>query len=251
MDVKFEGENVVRHLDLTTHNHASAPGNTPPWGYMDTMGISVDGQDDPCKSQREKVEKACGKCEQQHKRTSGKKKDTYIKSRLKECMCKDKDCNKARKCVLVPYKDGCCDGKTPHHVVPKHCFRQTPKEGALPYAGCDDYQPGDAPCVCVTGEDKSNKRKQHARIHKEMDKAEDDFKAAGGTWTYKQAADAGAKSVNKVLGCNEKCTKAQLDKYHQGKPPNGAGIQDGTSLRADSAGTSPSSPKLKTAKGAF
>jgi hypothetical protein len=31
MDVKFEGDNVVRHLDLTTHNHMSSmPGNTPP-----------------------------------------------------------------------------------------------------------------------------------------------------------------------------------------------------------------------------
>jgi Domain of unknown function (DUF4150) len=31
MDVKVEGENVVRHLDSTTHNHASTmPGNTPP-----------------------------------------------------------------------------------------------------------------------------------------------------------------------------------------------------------------------------
>lgn len=31
MDVKFEGENVVRHLDHTTHNHmAKMPGNTPP-----------------------------------------------------------------------------------------------------------------------------------------------------------------------------------------------------------------------------
>src|SRR5882757_4495816 len=29
MDVQFEGENVVRHLDLTTHNHASFPGNSP------------------------------------------------------------------------------------------------------------------------------------------------------------------------------------------------------------------------------
>lgn len=35
MDVKFEGENVVRHLDLTTHNHASKPGQTPPWPYAD------------------------------------------------------------------------------------------------------------------------------------------------------------------------------------------------------------------------
>ncbi len=33
MDVKVEGENVVRHLDLTTHNHASQTGQTPPWPY--------------------------------------------------------------------------------------------------------------------------------------------------------------------------------------------------------------------------
>jgi hypothetical protein len=31
MDVLFEGENVVRHLDMTTHNHmGKMPGNTPP-----------------------------------------------------------------------------------------------------------------------------------------------------------------------------------------------------------------------------
>lgn len=29
MDVKVEGKNVVRHLDLTTHNHGSFPGNSP------------------------------------------------------------------------------------------------------------------------------------------------------------------------------------------------------------------------------
>src|SRR5215471_9724324 len=31
MDVKIEGENAVRHLDMMTHNHASGPGGTPPW----------------------------------------------------------------------------------------------------------------------------------------------------------------------------------------------------------------------------
>jgi hypothetical protein len=31
MDVQFEGENVVRHMDMTTHNHMGPkPGNTPP-----------------------------------------------------------------------------------------------------------------------------------------------------------------------------------------------------------------------------
>ncbi len=40
MDVKFEGANVDRHLDLTTHNHIGAmPGNTPPMPYIDTMAL--------------------------------------------------------------------------------------------------------------------------------------------------------------------------------------------------------------------
>lgn len=37
MNVRVEGENVVRHLDLTTHNHAAMPGNSPPWVYLDSM----------------------------------------------------------------------------------------------------------------------------------------------------------------------------------------------------------------------
>lgn len=36
MDVHFEGENVVRHLDLTTHNHGSTT-NTGPWPHTDEM----------------------------------------------------------------------------------------------------------------------------------------------------------------------------------------------------------------------
>ncbi|WP_290639358.1 DUF4150 domain-containing protein [Aquabacterium sp.] len=37
MDVKVEGENVVRHLDITTNNHASMPGNSPPMPHVDGM----------------------------------------------------------------------------------------------------------------------------------------------------------------------------------------------------------------------
>lgn len=37
MDVKSEGENVVRHFDQTTHNHASPATNTGPWPYQDNM----------------------------------------------------------------------------------------------------------------------------------------------------------------------------------------------------------------------
>ncbi len=45
MDVKFEGENVDRHLDLTTHNHASPGTNTPP--FPDLSTIKVDPADCP------------------------------------------------------------------------------------------------------------------------------------------------------------------------------------------------------------
>lgn len=49
MDVKIEGENVDRHLDLTTHNHVSSmPGNTPPMVYADSMVMSFAGGESDC-----------------------------------------------------------------------------------------------------------------------------------------------------------------------------------------------------------
>src|SRR6266446_4321318 len=47
MDVKFEGENVPRHLDLTGHNEASEPPNTPPWPYLD--GMMLPASDPVCR----------------------------------------------------------------------------------------------------------------------------------------------------------------------------------------------------------
>lgn len=49
MDVKVEGENVVRHLDLTTHNHNPPPGQTPPWPFADSMAV---GSGDPCEDEK-------------------------------------------------------------------------------------------------------------------------------------------------------------------------------------------------------
>ena len=55
MDVKIEGQNAVRHLDVTTHNHASKIGQTPPWPFVDAMATG----DDPCKKEKKKVQKHC------------------------------------------------------------------------------------------------------------------------------------------------------------------------------------------------
>lgn len=44
MNVKAEGKGVPRHLDLTTHNHASIPGNTPPKSYTDKIAPAGAGK---------------------------------------------------------------------------------------------------------------------------------------------------------------------------------------------------------------
>jgi hypothetical protein len=49
MDVKFEGENVVRNLDLTTHNDNPPPGQTPPWPFVSKAAFSR--ATGPCKTE--------------------------------------------------------------------------------------------------------------------------------------------------------------------------------------------------------
>jgi len=39
MDVMFEGKNVCRHLDITTSNHSSYPGSTPPFTELENMAL--------------------------------------------------------------------------------------------------------------------------------------------------------------------------------------------------------------------
>ena len=55
MDVKIEGENAVRHLDMMTHNHASTPGATPPWPYVDEAAKGKAA----CKAEKKQEEEAC------------------------------------------------------------------------------------------------------------------------------------------------------------------------------------------------
>jgi hypothetical protein len=52
MDVKFEGLNVDRNLDLTTSNHMSPNGNTPPMVEIDGMSVPADVEPCKCKYKR-------------------------------------------------------------------------------------------------------------------------------------------------------------------------------------------------------
>jgi len=137
MDVKFEGENVVRNLDITTHNHASFPGNSPTWPYLDAAAFSGSG---PCKDVAKAVKTKCSKHAKPFLEKKGKSKvfpdDNKKRQSAMEAMCKDKDCAKALECVLSPKNpSNCCPQpqpsppkQTPHHIVPdaQFNFRASP-----------------------------------------------------------------------------------------------------------------------------
>jgi len=58
MEVKVEGENVVRHLDLTTHNHGSNT-NTATWPHLASQAMGNIGDD--CKDAKKAIEDNCNK----------------------------------------------------------------------------------------------------------------------------------------------------------------------------------------------
>lgn len=258
MDVKFEGENVVRHLDLATHNHGSKPGATPPWPYAASMTV---GTGDPCETEKANEETACSK---------------HGGDRAKECA--DSNCQNAQACKLVPYggsgSPNCCPGKTGHHLVEVNCFIEPGGRGGLgamvglakkalgpmmaaqgagftpasshtaniPLRGFGNYSENAAPTVCA---DTEVGYTDHGAMHAVTERAKrrfanspvlDDFgeDMAGNRiesrWTYNDASIAGAEAHHAVHPqCSKKCTKAQLDAYHTGV----AGIEADTEVRTD------------------
>lgn len=236
MDVKVEGENVVRHLDITTHNHASEGPNSPPMAHIDAMSPAVF---EACKDEVAKGKTSC----------AGQSTDNCSQA------CKD-----AQKCLLVKKKDDkkvCCKPEnTGHHVVPAHCCK-----------GIGSYNANEAPCVCAGGwswhrNDKSgipDNEKTHPALHEHQDVMERRVSAAfpvlkhqgrlaGLTadrpWRYNSARNIGIAAHTKVFPdskCNPDCLKAQLDDYHGNQ-----GIDDKTPVKAKDYGnkdqsTSPTS----------
>lgn len=257
MDVEVEGQNVVRHLDITTHNHASDPGQTPPWPFIDSMAIS----NDPCAGEKAAEQAACS---------------AHGGDRNGECA--DSTCQAAQACKLVPYggsgSPNCCPGKTGHHLVEVNCFTEPSGRGGLgsmvgmskkalsatleakgiglasearhtervSLRGFQNYNENAAPTVCA---DTAVGYTDHGAMHAVSERAKRRF--AGGElldhfghdvnndpilsyWTYDDASNAGAEAHHAVHPrCGEACTKAQLDAYHTGT----AGIGPNTPVRTD------------------
>ncbi|MDI5933171.1 PAAR-like domain-containing protein [Halomonas kalidii] len=250
MNVKFEGENVVRHMDMTTHNHASQPANTIPWLYSDTMDPSTIPDD--CKQVANNFNEHCG----------DKVGDSLAGTN--KAMCDDKDCAEARECIVTPYNLGCCppgdDEPTPHHIVPASQFH-TGGEGAVAILSkvvdgevVDKYNARQAPCICTDG--KSHSVGTHGKIHRKTNNKTvrhpdvSSFLSKSGKsiskdarWEVKEAEKVGGEAVSESTECDAECIEAQVRQSHQNM-----GIDAEDNVRPTTAGTV-DSPVSSTSSG--
>jgi len=203
MDVKFEGENVDRHLDLTTNNHASMPGDTPPWVFTDAQYWANIPKS--CHKNFETARKECSK--------GGGPPDN----------CTD-SCKKAQVCVLTSKrtdKQNCCKPNTTgHHLIEDHWVKEN--NGFPSAQGSSGYR--SAPTVCA------NRFRSVGTIHRKLHDIQGVFEESylpggarhkksskNGGFNYgagKEAALTAHGEVFKSSGCNKDCLEAQLDSFY-------------------------------------
>jgi hypothetical protein len=234
MDVKAEGENVVRHLDLTTHNHASPLTNTPPFPHLDSAAFA---SLEVCETDKKKMEEACagqdpcpgvlgsrvGEQREQVSLPNAQRapefqahaglmsKDASRTANAAAASTAEADgsaCVKAARCYLRPYEpgtkqDGCCPGQTPHHVPPKACF-----SGSSGYKG--SYSPSSALCVCLEGA--SQHLGSHGKNHAAIEYLADQKGIKPGkSCDLKSYNELCAATVEAQCGCDKGCIEAQLN----------------------------------------
>jgi len=157
-------------------------------------------------------------------------------------------CLRARKCLLVPYKNadsdgstdqeesakrtaasgtkstvrtnkaksqakhggGCCPGQTGHHILPHAMV-----EGA----GCDGYDYDNAPTMCLEGANNAATHGSHGMAHSNLKKAMALYTEETGkeTMSYTDARKRAIDAVQKAgaIQCDRKCLEAQLDAHYK------------------------------------
>ncbi|MEE2732363.1 MAG: DUF4150 domain-containing protein [Pseudomonadota bacterium] len=183
MDVKFEGENAVRHLDLTTHNHASKPGQTPPFP-------EVEGMAPPVQVDCEKV---------------------LFEYPVKPHSEQQKDCKALKQETGVE--------KQSHHVIQNSHF-QKPR-GTTIKAICPGYEENDAPCIALL--DGTDVSTEHGRVSRMQKADAKRYRDRGKNPTYAEARqDAKNQLTEKKPGPGLKeeeaeCILKEVDKYFEEK----------------------------------
>jgi hypothetical protein len=241
MDVKIEGENAVRHMDMLTHNHGSAPGGTPPWVYQDMPAA----QRDICEAQDQDAKDKCAGA------------TPHVEDGEQKGLDCPPGCEEAKACILAKKKhdkEYCCSPNTTgHHLVEVHCFTHPAGRGEAAGGGWKldeylDYEENEAPCVCASESASSG---SHFTMHDIQGRMERGYMALreadpgysphvfGGHpndvsyWNYGEARDAGVAAHHAAFPhCNQECTAKQLDAYHQ-DDPRGPGCTDESPMRTD------------------
>jgi hypothetical protein len=157
-------------------------------------------------------------------------------------------CLRARKCLLVPYKNaasdgskdeeesakrtaetgkkttvksskaksqakhggGCCPGQTGHHILPNAMV-----EGA----GCPGYDYDSAPTMCLEGAKNGPTHGSHGMAHHRLKQAMDRYRAltSKDKLSYEDAKEHAIDAVQRAgaIQCERKCLEAQLDAHYK------------------------------------
>jgi len=230
MDVKVEGENVDRHLDLTTNNHACDPGDTPPWVFLDTGAIAP--EDHPCK---EHIDDAQSKCEKSKLTTEKTEKgnDKVVRD------CSDAPgCKEAMACILVPKdrdNDMCCKpDNTGHHMIEDQWVKHNDE---FPWYRSDRGSNkqslkkttpaiktiNDAPCVCANAS--RTVGTPHREMHDVQGYVVEQFQSGGSRcepskpsngFTYGEGKRSAINAHQATFEppCDKKCLESQLDSFY-------------------------------------
>jgi hypothetical protein len=221
MDVKIEGQNVDRHLDMTVHNEQCTPPNTPPTVYQDQAAQDA---------------KSCADFQaDEQSKCSGAPQKVNAKGEPAGLDCSaHPGCREAKACVLKPKKEDktfCCDpAKTGHHLIEVHGFCQRGQRGKA-LGQFPDYKMNDAPCVCAEG---SRFESEHGSLHAIQGVKENYAIMSAGSrnpplqpdyaWKYFEARNAGLDAHAETFGpnaCKRECLAQQIDDYHLSKMPQG------------------------------
>jgi hypothetical protein len=253
MDVKAEGENVVRHLDLTTHNHGSNANEAVPFPYMDAVAALQSF--DKCKSEAEKVKAQCVDNKDPPQTPCPAALGMPIKAtirRIKAALAKKgitdpkglpglalatttvaegknskglankkTACARALRCLLRPYggeKDGiskgCCPGQTPHHIPPYSVTKNVCGKSV---------SKGKALCICLEGANHSvgSHGKHHHGINYLMQaKAKVPGSGISGgpenyTGKFSEHIKVSAAVCEAQNGCSKECIEQQLNEQYK------------------------------------
>lgn len=177
---------------------------------------------------------------------------------------KKNPCLKARRCFLTPYENtgkqgryspanpsggqrrtmkdklgskthsladprGCCPGMTGHHIVLNSWM-----DNGTGGTNCPNYNPDDAPVVCVVGAGHSTG--EHGEIHSVSDRLLEEHMAEPENeckFTLEDAINLGTKALKRTVGrhCGENCIKKQLTNHYTKSGNNGIDCEASTPMR--------------------